>query len=187
MKTKFAIMFNCSELPNISTFKKQLGQVKNISRIDPNMKPPTWIGIKNIQAFSDVVNYISILLKSAEGYDPEYYQLYAFSDDANPLILQLSKSNHIAYTFEADANDIEKFMENEGCFTKLINSSQSIHSLGATLFHISEKLNPEDSEKIQLEEVTASINPSAEVLYNLSRDYLKRMELLLKSNWKNGN
>lgn len=187
MKTKFAIMFNCSELPNIATFKKQLGQVKNISRIDPNKKPPTWIGIKNIQAFSDVINYISILLKSAEGCDPEYYQLYAFSDDANSLILQLSKSNHIAYTFEADANDIAKFMEDEVCFTKLTNASQSIHSLGVTLFHISEKLNSEDSEKVKLEQVTAAINPSAEVLYNLSRDYLKRMELLLKTNWKSEN
>lgn len=184
MKTKFAIMFNCSELPNIATFKKQLGQVKNISRIDPNMKPPTWIGIKNIQAFSDVVNYISILLKSAEGYDPEYYQLYAFSDDANPLILQLSKSNHIAYTFEADANDIAKFMEDEGCFTKLINTSQSMHNLSATLCRISERLDSKDSGKFKLDQLTAAINPSSEILFDLSREYLKKMELLFKTNWK---
>lgn len=184
MKTKFAIMFNCFQLPNTATFKKQLGHIKHISRIDPNKKPPNWIGIRNIQAFSDSINYISILLKSAEGCDPEYYQLYAFSNDTNPLIFQLSKSNHIAYTFEADENDIARFMEDEICFTKLVNASQTIHSLGVTLFHISEKLNSEDSEKVKLEEVTMSINPSAEVLYNLSRDYLKRMEFLFKANWQ---
>lgn len=187
MKTKFAILFNCTSLPNLTTFKKQLGQVRKISRIDSHKRPPSWIGIKNIHEFSKTIKYISIVLNSSERSGPACYELYAFSNDANLLILQLSKPNHIAYTFEADDIDIKRFMDDERCFNGLISASQSMHSTDKTLCQISEKLNFEDAEKVKLKGVTVAISPSAEFLYNLSVQYLKRMELLLKTNWKTEN